>query len=211
LWTWRLSLRREVTSWFPGSSRRILMQSAYRLRSRREFWRRLVRISTRIPTALTASSMSFLKSFQEIAGLVICSFQDHHHHHLPRHFQFIIDPNRFTMQRYVAWRRWNHDISEEHSANLLQLFTFSLGGVRFHLVRRWLFCLLYQPRMMNDERGAIHGMLGRETQSTLRKPAPLPLRPPQIPHDLTWLRTLVAVVGIWRLTARTTVRPNSLT
>jgi hypothetical protein len=31
--------------------------------------------------------------------------------------------------------------------------------------------------------------IGRGNRSTRRKPAPVPLCPPQIPHDLTWART----------------------
>jgi hypothetical protein len=56
-----------------------------------------------------------------------------------------------------------------------------------HLVRRPLFGLLYQPRMIDDgdECGAVGGMrIGRGNESTRRKPAPVPLCPPQIPHDL---------------------------
>jgi hypothetical protein len=49
--------------------------------------------------------------------------------------------------------------------------------------------LLYQPRMIDDECGAVGGMrIGRGNRSTRRKPAILPLCPPQIPHDLTWAR-----------------------
>jgi hypothetical protein len=46
--------------------------------------------------------------------------------------------------------------------------------------------LLYQPQMINDDDyGAIGGMrIGRGNRSTRRKPAPVPLCPPQIPHDL---------------------------
>jgi hypothetical protein len=53
-----------------------------------------------------------------------------------------------------------------------------------HLVRRPLIGLLYQSRMM-DECGAFGGMrIGKENRSTRRKPAPVPLSPPQIPNDL---------------------------
>jgi hypothetical protein len=55
------------------------------------------------------------------------------------------------------------------------------------LVRRPLIGLLYQPRMFDDddECGAVGGMrIGRGNRSTRRKPAPVPLCPPQIPHDL---------------------------
>jgi hypothetical protein len=71
-----------------------------------------------------------------------------------------------------------------------------------HLVRRPLIGLLYQPRMIDDECGAVGGMrIDRGNRSTRRKPALMPLCPPQIPHDLTWARTRAAAVGSWRLTA----------
>jgi hypothetical protein len=48
--------------------------------------------------------------------------------------------------------------------------------------------LLYQPQMIDDgDCGAVGGMkIGKGTRSTRRKPAPVLLCPPQIPHDLTW-------------------------
>jgi hypothetical protein len=51
--------------------------------------------------------------------------------------------------------------------------------------------LLYQPQMIDDgDCGAVRGMkIGRGNRSTRRKPAPVPLYPSQIPHDLTWDRT----------------------
>jgi hypothetical protein len=63
-----------------------------------------------------------------------------------------------------------------------------------------LFC---QPQMIDDgDCGAIGGMkIGRGNRSTRRKPAPVPLCTPQIPHDLTWTRIQGAAVGRWRLTA----------
>jgi hypothetical protein len=62
--------------------------------------------------------------------------------------------------------------------------------------------LLYQLRMMDDDEcGAIDGMIGRGNRSTPRKTAPVPLFPPQIPHDLTQARTRTAAVGSRRLTA----------
>jgi hypothetical protein len=61
--------------------------------------------------------------------------------------------------------------------------------------------LLYQPRMVDGDYGAVSGMkIGRGNRSTGRKPAPVPLCPPQIPHDLTWDRTRAAAVGNQRLT-----------
>jgi hypothetical protein len=68
---------------------------------------------------------------------------------------------------------------------------------------------LYQPRMIDDdddddddECGAVGGMrIGKGNRRTGRKPAPVPLRSPQIPHDLTWARTRAAALGSRRLTA----------
>jgi hypothetical protein len=48
--------------------------------------------------------------------------------------------------------------------------------------------LLYQSRMIDDERGAVCGIrIGRGNRSTRRKPGPMPLCPPQIQHDLIWV------------------------
>jgi hypothetical protein len=48
-----------------------------------------------------------------------------------------------------------------------------------------VIALLHRPRMI-DEYGEFAGMrIDKGNRSTLRKPAPLPLCPPQIPHDLT--------------------------
>jgi hypothetical protein len=56
--------------------------------------------------------------------------------------------------------------------------------------------------MIDGDYGAVGGMrIGRGNRSTRRKPAPVPLCPPQIPHDLTWDRTRAAAVGNQRLTA----------
>jgi hypothetical protein len=56
--------------------------------------------------------------------------------------------------------------------------------------------LLYQPQMIDDgDCGAIGGMkIGRENRSTRRKPVPTSLCPPQIPHDVTRVRTRATVV-----------------
>jgi hypothetical protein len=44
--------------------------------------------------------------------------------------------------------------------------------------------LLYQPQIIDDECGAVDRMkIGRGNRSTRKKPAPVPLCPPQIPHD----------------------------
>jgi hypothetical protein len=66
-----------------------------------------------------------------------------------------------------------------------------------------MFALLYQPRTIdNDDYGAIGGMrIGKGNRSTRRKPALVPLCPPQIPHDLTGARTRAVAVAYRRLTA----------
>jgi hypothetical protein len=68
--------------------------------------------------------------------------------------------------------------------------------------------LLYEPRMVDDDEcGAVGGMIGRGNRITRRKPAPLSLCPPQIPHDLTRTGTLAAKVGSRGLTAWAKARP----
>jgi hypothetical protein len=82
--------------------------------------------------------------------------------------------------------------------------SFSLGGVRLSpLGTSANVGLFYQLRMVDgDDYGAVGGMrIGRVNRSTRRKPAPVPLCPPQIAHDLTWDRTRAAAVGSQRLTA----------
>jgi hypothetical protein len=50
----------------------------------------------------------------------------------------------------------------------------------------------------DDECGAFGGMrIGRGNQSTQRKLTPVPFRPPQIPHDMTWARTQAVMVVIF--------------
>jgi hypothetical protein len=61
----------------------------------------------------------------------------------------------------------------------------------------------------NEECGAIGEMrIGRGIWSTRRKPAPMPLCPPQIPHDMARDRTLEAAVGSRLLTAWAMAWPN---
>jgi hypothetical protein len=84
---------------------------------------------------------------------------------------------------------------------IIHFFFNFVGWDWVHLVRRPLFGLLCQHRMIY-QRGAVGGMrIGRGNRSTRRKPAPLPLSSPKIPHDLTWDRTR-------RLTAWAMSRPT---
>jgi hypothetical protein len=79
-----------------------------------------------------------------------------------------------------------------NDVNLVDGSFFFLGVEwdRVRLVRRPLIGLLYQPQMIDDECGAVGGMRSeRGNRSTHRKPTPVPLSPPQIPHDLIWART----------------------
>jgi hypothetical protein len=55
--------------------------------------------------------------------------------------------------------------------------------------------------------GEIGGMIGRGNRSTQRKPAPVPLCPPQTPTCSARTRTRAAAVGSLRLTAWATARP----
>jgi hypothetical protein len=56
------------------------------------------------------------------------------------------------------------------------------------------------PAPSDYDDGEIGGMIGRGNRSTLRKPAPVSLCPPQTPHATRTL-TRAAVVGSQRLTA----------
>jgi hypothetical protein len=59
----------------------------------------------------------------------------------------------------------------------------------------------------SDYDGEIGGMMtGRGNRSTRRKPAPVPLCPPQTPHAAR-TRTRAAAVGSQKLTASSTARP----
>jgi hypothetical protein len=54
----------------------------------------------------------------------------------------------------------------------------------------------------DDECELVGGMrIDGGNRSSRIKPVPVPLCPPQIPHDLTWARTRAAAVGSRRLTA----------
>jgi hypothetical protein len=89
-------------------------------------------------------------------------------------------------------------------------FSFLGWGETVHLVRLPLTGLLYQPRMIDDDEcGAVCGMIiGKGNRSTRRKPVPVPLCPPQIPHDLTWAGTRATAVWKRRLTDWAMARPH---
>jgi hypothetical protein len=63
-----------------------------------------------------------------------------------------------------------------------------------------LIGLLCQPAPGDYEDGEISGMIGRGKQNTRRKPAPVPLCPPQTPHAAR-TRTRAVTVGSQQLTA----------
>jgi hypothetical protein len=49
---------------------------------------------------------------------------------------------------------------------------------------------------MIDKYGAVSGVrTGRENSRTRKKPIPVPLSEPRMPHELTWDRTQAAGVG----------------
>jgi hypothetical protein len=56
------------------------------------------------------------------------------------------------------------------------------------------------PALGDYDGAEIGGMIGRGNRITRRKPAPVPLCPPQTPHAAR-TRTLAAAVGSQRLTA----------
>jgi hypothetical protein len=64
------------------------------------------------------------------------------------------------------------------------------------------------PAPDDGDCGAIGGInIGRKNRSTWRKPAPVPLCPPQIQHELTRARTRAVAVGSQRLISRVMARP----
>jgi hypothetical protein len=83
------------------------------------------------------------------------------------------------------------------------------GGVQMGLLgtsaTNWP--ILHAPGDYDDgEYGGI--VICRRNRSTLRKAAPVPLCPQQIPHYLTWARTQAATMGSQRLTAGAMARPK---
>jgi hypothetical protein len=120
------------------------------------------------------------------------------------HYVSITKRNRLMLFREIIAVYCGNDMRQANKGNtsdfvlrffrtfifiIIIIFWF-LGVGWDHLVRRPLTGLLYQPRMIDDECGAVGGMrIGKENRSILRKPAPVPLCPPQIPHNPTWARS----------------------
>jgi hypothetical protein len=70
-------------------------------------------------------------------------------------------------------------------------FLISWGGLRLTMsplgTSATIWPIVQAP---DDECGVVGGMrIDRRNQSPRRKPAPVPLYPPQVPYDLTWNRT----------------------
>jgi hypothetical protein len=104
----------------------------------------------------------------------------------------------------MSWRVFDrncYSLSADWGCVKVAPFSLAVWWGWAHLVHWQLFGLLYRPQMMHDdERGAVGGMrIGRGNGSTQRKPAPVPLCPSQIPHDLTWAQTWATTVGSWLL------------
>jgi hypothetical protein len=137
-------------------------------------------------------------------------------------YAFILSSRRLNVES-SPFRDNNHAYDEhklssvspgsKYSHNLFYLFLLLFLGVGWdwvHLVHLPLIGLLYQPRMIDDECGAVRGIrIGRGNRSIRRKPAPVPLCALEIPNDLTWARTRAATVGTRRLTAWAMARPCS--
>jgi hypothetical protein len=90
-----------------------------------------------------------------------------------------------------------------------RFFICGMGWDWVHLVHRPLVGLLYQL-WVTDGCGVFGEMrTARRNRNTQRKPTPVPLRGPQTPHDLIWVRLLGTAMGNRRLTAWVMARPFS--
>jgi hypothetical protein len=102
-------------------------------------------------------------------------------------------PNGYGPRRFITvlsrTRQWTSSSPPPQTLSISNLFFFlvSLSGVRLSpLGTSATVGLLYQPRMIDDDYGAVGGIRnGRGNRSTRRKPAPVPLCPSQTPYDLT--------------------------
>jgi hypothetical protein len=75
-------------------------------------------------------------------------------------------------------------------------FYVSYGRVRLSALGTSATLRPIVPALDGDECGTVGGMSDKENRNTRRKPAPVPLCPSQIPHDLTWARTLAVAVSV---------------
>jgi hypothetical protein len=89
-------------------------------------------------------------------------------------------------------RNWKSGQGPTKGCRVLVFLLVSRRGVRLSTsATNWPTV----PAPDDDECGAVGGMrIGTGNRSTRRKAAPLPLCPPQIPHDLTYARTWAAAV-----------------
>jgi hypothetical protein len=91
-----------------------------------------------------------------------------------------------------------------------QSFFFSFVGwvETVHLERRPLLGLLYQPRMIVDDKcGVVCAIIYSGNKIIQRKPAPVKLCPPEITRDRTRARTWMAQMEGLRLISWTKTRP----
>jgi hypothetical protein len=123
---------------------------------------------------------------------------------IPGYFDICGYSERRTLTEPIPAHWWSHqsnNIALGHTVAAIFFYFFFIGWDWVHLVLHPLFGLLYQSQMI-DECGEIAGVrIGRGNPSTRRKPAPMPLRPPQIPHDLIRARNRADALGSQRLTA----------
>jgi hypothetical protein len=96
--------------------------------------------------------------------------------------------------------RWTNSIRAYRRKSLVSLVSGS-GWDWIHSVRRPLFGLLYQPRIKDDD-----DKCGANGGVRVRKLAPMPLCPPQIPNYLIWTGTRAAAFGCQRLTVWVTAQ-----
>jgi hypothetical protein len=105
------------------------------------------------------------------------------------------------------WNGWTVPKSAPPIWTGLILFLFGWSGNESTVTEATTGLLQQSRIMMYNECEAVDGMHGRGNRLSRRKPAPVPLCPPQIPHDLTLVRTLASEVERRRLTAWATARP----
>jgi hypothetical protein len=89
-------------------------------------------------------------------------------------------------------------------------FTSGAGVESSPLLLRPFIGLLYQLWMTDcdDCVEAVRLNECKRNRSTRKNPAPVPLRPPQIPHDMTRNQTRATGVESWRITVCATAWPH---